>query len=223
MFFMVYPMFFYVLVIILTSSLSFFFFLNIPPPPEISPLPLHAPFPIFPPPPRKRPHCARRIFLNPRTGPGTRCDFGQNGQTNRVPCAFAIRSTMTDQPGLHSLYRTGSSGTTTAFFTIGRTSFVLLLLARFAVRFTGRLRRPAARVVRVARIVSALAGLSCLHRPVSRLSKLLVLTSCAGRCSCPCACCFSSSSPVSGTPTGSADDCPLPCLRRRRADGRRDS
>src|SRR5216683_2463273 len=87
---------------------------------------------------RKRPHGARRIFLNPRTGPGTRCDFGQNGQTNRVPCAFAIRSTMTDQPGLHSLYRTGSSGTTTAFFTIGRTSFVLLLLARFAVRFTAR-------------------------------------------------------------------------------------
>src|SRR5712664_1606509 len=172
---------------------------------------------------RKRLHCARRIFLNPRTGPGTRCDFGQNGHTNRVPCAFAIRSTMTDQPGLHSLYRTGSSGTTTAFFTIGRTSFVLLLLARFAVRFTGRLRRPAARVVRVARIVSALAGLSCLHRPVSRLSKLLVLTSCAGQCSCPCACCFSSSYPVSGTPTGSADDCPLPCLRRRRADGRRDS
>src|SRR5712664_2747591 len=121
---------------------------------------------------RKRLHCARRIFLNPRTGPGTRCDFGQNGQTNRVPCAFAIRSTITDQPGLHSLYRTGSSGTPTAFFTIGRTSFILLLLARFAVRFTGRLRRPAVRVVRVARIVSALAGLSCLHRPVSRLSKL---------------------------------------------------
>src|SRR6266852_1567357 len=64
---------------------------------------------------------------------------------------------------------------------------------------------------------------SCLHRPVSRLSKLLVLTSGAGQCSCQCACCFSSSSPVSGTPTGSADDCPLPCLRRRRADGRRDS
>ena len=62
---------------------------------------------------RKRPHWACRIFLNPRTGPGTRCDFGQNGQTKRVPSAFGMRSTITAQPGLHSLYSTGSGGATT--------------------------------------------------------------------------------------------------------------
>src|SRR6266568_4463583 len=52
---------------------------------------------------RKRPHWACRIFLNPRTGPGTRCDFGQNGQTKRVPIAFGVRSTTTAHPGLHNL------------------------------------------------------------------------------------------------------------------------
>ena len=81
--------------------------------------------------------------------------MGQNGQTNRVPCAFAIRSTMTAQPGLHSLYRTGSGGATTAL-TNGRAGFAFFALTRFvprlAVRFTIRLRRAAVRVVRVARI-----------------------------------------------------------------------
>jgi hypothetical protein len=44
--------------------------------------------------------------------PGTRCDNGQNGQTNRVPCAFGILSTITAQPGLHSRYSNcGASGT----------------------------------------------------------------------------------------------------------------
>jgi hypothetical protein len=46
-------------------------------------------------------HCARRIFRKPRTGPGTRCETGQKGHTNRVPCAFGIFSTITDQPALH--------------------------------------------------------------------------------------------------------------------------
>jgi hypothetical protein len=129
---------------------------------------------------RKRTHCARRIFLKPRTGPGTRCDFGQNGQTKRVPCAFGIRSTITPHPVLHSLYSTGSGGGTTTF--TGRTSLPLFTTARFGgVRFTGRLDRlvtrrnaalrvlrPAlrpARVVRVARIVCALTGPFCHHRP----------------------------------------------------------
>src|SRR5665213_1967592 len=48
-------------------------------------------------------HCARRNLRKPRTGPGTRCDTGQNGHTNRVPCAFGVFSTVTAQPGLHSL------------------------------------------------------------------------------------------------------------------------
>jgi hypothetical protein len=126
---------------------------------------------------RKRPHGARRIFLNPRTGPGTRCDFGQNGHTNRVPCAFGIRSTITAQPGLHSLYRTGSGGGTTTF-PVGRAGFVLFAAARFVAPFADRadrfaaarrndVRRPAVRVVRVALIAFALAGPLCHHRPAS--------------------------------------------------------
>src|SRR5208283_5008652 len=99
---------------------------------------------------RKRPHGACRIFLKPRTGPGTRCDFGQNGQTKRVPSALGIRSTITAQPGLHSLYSTGSGGATSlaAGLTTG------FIAARWTARFTGRVRRPAVRVDRVARIFS---------------------------------------------------------------------
>src|SRR6202049_5256836 len=110
---------------------------------------------------RKRPHCARRIFLKPRTGPGTRCDLGQNGHTKRVPCAVGMRATITDQPGLHSLYSTGSGGATTTF--TGRAALLLLTTVRFAdARFTGRLvlrlvARPV-RVVLVARMVFTLAG-----------------------------------------------------------------
>jgi len=54
---------------------------------------------------------------------------------------------MTAQPGLHSLYKTGSGGAT-ATLTTGRTGFALFAIARF----TGRLRRPAVRVARVALI-----------------------------------------------------------------------
>jgi hypothetical protein len=69
---------------------------------------------------------------------------------------------MTDQPGLHSLYSTGSGGATTTF--TGRTGLLALTVVRFAdARFTGRLvRRLAARparVVLVARMVFTLTGL----------------------------------------------------------------
>src|SRR5208282_3620717 len=88
---------------------------------------------------RKRDHCARRIFLNPRTGPGTRCDLGQNGQTKRVPGEFGIRSTITAQPGLHSLYSTGSGGATSLAAGLA----AAFTAVRLTARFTGRVRRPA--------------------------------------------------------------------------------
>ena len=116
---------------------------------------------------RKRPHWACRIFLNPRTGPGTRCDFGQNGQTKRVPIAFGVRSTITDHPALHSLYSIGSRGTAACFLTTTATFTAALAAGLEATRFATRLldrfaplrtadRRPAVRLVRVARIASAL-------------------------------------------------------------------
>src|SRR5258708_15258135 len=43
-------------------------------------------------------HWACRLFLKPRTCPGTPCDFGQNGQTNRVPISFGVRSTTPRHP-----------------------------------------------------------------------------------------------------------------------------
>jgi hypothetical protein len=74
---------------------------------------------------------------------------------------LGIRSTITDQPGLHSLYSTGSGGAITAF--TGRTVFALIAVRFADARFTGRLvRRLAARPVRVAlvaRMVFTLIGL----------------------------------------------------------------
>src|ERR1700733_15545872 len=62
-------------------------------------------------------HCARRTLLNPRTGPETRCDTVQNGQTNRVPCAFGIVSTITAQPARHNRYCTCGAGVSFETFT----------------------------------------------------------------------------------------------------------
>ena len=71
--------------------------------------------------------------------------------------AFGVRSTITAQPGLHSLYNTGSSGTASlaAGFTAGLTAadFTVRFTVRLIVRFTERVLRPALRVVLVARIV----------------------------------------------------------------------
>jgi hypothetical protein len=177
---------------------------------------------------RKRPHCACRIFLNPRTGPGTRCDFGQNGQTKRVPSAFGIRSTITAQPGLHSLYSTGSGGAAALAAGLA-TGFTA---ARFTARFTGRARRPAERVdrVRVARMVVASSQPARCLRPDSALSLVLPwalsfriaprpkrssdvgsakpVTSSARRSCDRCACYGASSCRGSGRPMASAGDCP---------------
>src|ERR1700747_1379087 len=126
---------------------------------------------------RKRPQGACRIFLNPRTGPGTRCDFGQNGQTNLLPIAFGARSTITAHPGLQSLYSAGSNGIAVCFFSstaafttgfatgFGAVRFATRLLDRFAPRRTAA-RRPAVRLVRVARIVRSSFAV-CLSRECS--------------------------------------------------------
>jgi hypothetical protein len=71
---------------------------------------------------------------------------------------------MTAQPGLQSLYSTGSGGATTTF-TAGRAGFARFAMARLTARFTDRLRRPAVRVVRVARIGFALTGLLFVQLP----------------------------------------------------------
>jgi hypothetical protein len=102
-------------------------------------------------------HCARRIFLNPRTGPETRCDSGQKGHTKRVPCAFGIFSTMTAQPVLHNRSCTCGAGTDleTAFttgFTARRTTDFRARAGRRVVR---RAERRFARVT-VIRLLSVL-------------------------------------------------------------------
>src|ERR1700692_2009114 len=78
-------------------------------------------------------HCARRNFRNPRTGPGTRCDTGQNGHTNRVPCAFGGFSTVTAHPGVHSRYST-CTGTTGVKRLTGFAGFVAGRAARAGLR-----------------------------------------------------------------------------------------
>jgi hypothetical protein len=97
-----------------------------------------------------------------------------------------MRSTITLQPGLHSLYSTGSGGTTTGFKFV-RTGLATafgagFFAARFGLeRFTEALVRRAAvdlpdralRAVLVARITSALAGPLCLKLPGFSLSKIV--------------------------------------------------
>jgi hypothetical protein len=94
--------------------------------------------------------------------------LGQNGQTNRVPCAFGILSTITDHPGLQSLYRTGSGGGA-ATFVAGRSglaffpatvrlfAFFDFLDERFAAERKAA-RRAAVRFVRVAAMFCSLPG-----------------------------------------------------------------
>src|SRR5882724_1683702 len=87
-------------------------------------------------------HCARRNLRNPRTGPETRCEIGQNGHTNRVPCAFGVFSTATAHPGLHNRYCTCTGGAATnraAGLTgfagrAGRTDLRVRVIRRAAVR-----------------------------------------------------------------------------------------
>jgi hypothetical protein len=89
-----------------------------------------------------------------------------------------MRSTITPHPGLHSLYSTGSGGTTTGF-RLARTGLAITLAAGFfparfgRERFTEALLRRAVdllvvldeRAVLVARITSALARAALLKLP----------------------------------------------------------
>jgi hypothetical protein len=85
-------------------------------------------------------HCARRTLLNPRTGPETRCDNGQKGHTNLVPCAFGILSTITAQPDRHNRYRICGAGTNfEVIFTTG-------LAVRRGTAFRARVARRGARL-----------------------------------------------------------------------------
>src|SRR3984893_6218776 len=150
---------------------------------------------------RKRPHCARRIFLKPRTGHGTRCDLGQNGHTKRVPCAWRIRARITDQPGLHSVESTGSGGATTTF--TGRAGLLALTAVLFAdARFPGRLvllrvARPG-RVVLVARVF--LPSAAAIMLAACFMTCFSFLTSFGERFACPSACSCVSSCPESEKP-----------------------
>jgi hypothetical protein len=91
-----------------------------------------------------------------------------------------MRSTITPQPGLHSLYNTGSGGAITTFtgFRVARTGLAMAFTTFFTARlgrerFAEALVRRAAevlldrelRAVLVARITSALAGPLCLKLP----------------------------------------------------------
>jgi hypothetical protein len=89
-----------------------------------------------------------------------------------------MRSTITPHPGLHSLYSTGSGGTTTGF-KLARTGLAITLAACFFAarfgreRFTEALLRRAVdllvvldeRAVLVARITSALARAALMKLP----------------------------------------------------------
>jgi hypothetical protein len=89
-----------------------------------------------------------------------------------VPCAFGILSTITDQPGLHNLYRTGSGGGA-ATFVPGRSglaffpvtallfAFFVFLDERFAAERKAA-RRVAVRFVRVAAMFCSLPGRSAI-------------------------------------------------------------
>ena len=107
--------------------------------------------------------------MNPRTGPGTRCDLGQKGQTKRVPCAFGMRSTITPHPGLHSLYSTGSGGTITGF-RFARTGLATTFGTDFFAARLGRERFTEALVRRAAAVLpdlderAALVAIICSRR-----------------------------------------------------------
>ena len=165
-------------------------------------------------------HCARRTLRNPRTGPGTRCESGQKGHTKRVPCAFAIFSTITAQPALHNRNCTWGGGA--SFDTI----FATGLAARRGVAFRARVaRRGDRRDVRVA----VMSSLSIPRRAgfIFSCSAFLLLasaTACAAVRSSGCSYASCASwHPELEIPREFAGDCLSRGLPRHRADDPPDS
>ena len=93
--------------------------------------------------PLRAPHLAKTAHR-----PGTRCDSGQNGHTNRVPCAFGIFSTITAHPALQNRYSTWAGGAShDTVFTTGFTARRGTALPRRALACAGRAgRREASRL-----------------------------------------------------------------------------
>ena len=146
-----------------------------------------------------------------------------------MPWAFGVRSTMTDQPGLHSLYSTGSRGTATAFFITGRAGLVFFTVTRLEGERLVR-REVLRRAVRPARVVLVALIAYALTEPLTLTARFLAWfrlvlpvhspllqnyffrttqTICAAaRFAGRCAYYSASSSQALGRPTGSAGDSP---------------
>src|SRR6185437_14249040 len=170
-------------------------------------------FPYYSPTRRSFTHCARRMRRKPRTGPGTRCDTGQNGQTKRVPCAFGVFSTITAQPGLQIRYITCGWGMTTFSFRAGFAAGRTRLEAR-------AVRREVLRVVRVALIVplsiTRRVGIiySGLRLALLLTANKIVMASAAGQSACRKVYACASSRPKSESPLAFAGGCPTPVPAR---------
>ena len=86
-----------------------------------------------------------------------------------MPCAFGMRSTITPQPGLHSLYNTGSGGMITGF-RFARTGLATTFGACFFAARLGRERFTEALVRRAAAVLpdlderAALVAIICSRR-----------------------------------------------------------
>ncbi len=160
-------------------------------------------------------HCALRTLRKPLTGPETRCECGQNGHTNRVPCWLGCFSTSTAHPGLQNRRSTGSSGSTCNFVV-----FRAGLDARDdADGLPAPEPRRAAEMLRdaliVALFVTRRAGIIIGILPIlltrtyyRQSSGDLFRASDARQSSCRCAGYDASLPLVSGSPKASGGDCP---------------
>ena len=160
----------------------------------------------------------------------------QNGQTNRVPCALGVLSTITAQPDLQIRYNTCSGGAAGCRVNNGRTSprrpgFAPERAAEIARARTADLtdlteRTTDAdlrallgrRVVRRAALDAAIVNFLRIPAALCQVTSFGVRQSSDWR-----ACCDASSHQASGIPTAFADDYPLRGLHHHRAGDPQDS